>query len=70
MNQELIEPGNIFEIPTDEDGTYRIVFESHADVKIYDEDGEFGHVANITTFGEGDDINFMITLIGGGWIVI
>ena len=66
----LIEPGNIFELPTYDDGTHHLVFESHLDVKLYDEDGNISHVSNVTTIGEGDEMNFFITLVGGCWIII
>jgi|DEB0MinimDraft_6_1074348.scaffolds.fasta_scaffold52034_2 hypothetical protein len=69
MNLNLIEPGNIFQIDISDTEQINLVFKSHDEVMFLDEHGELHHVTNVTTFGEGDDISFLITTISG-WIVM
>lgn len=70
MDLNLIEPGNIFQMNISDTEQINLVFKDHDDVKFIDEYGELHHITNVTTIGEGDDIKFLLTTIGGGWIVM
>ena len=67
---ELIQPGNIFEIPTYEDGTFLLAFQSLSRVRFVDDDGNSENVTNVTTIGSGDEISFLITFDDGSWVAL
>ena len=67
---KLIEPGNIFQINISDTEQINLVFKAHDNVMFIDENGERHHITNVTTIGEDDDISFLLTTIGGGWIVM
>ena len=67
---KLIEPGNIFQKDISDTEQINLVFKDRDEVVFIDENDEVFHITNVTTVGEGEDQEFILTTIGGGWIVM
>jgi len=64
---DLIEPGNIFEIPTNNGDTYHLVFKSHSEVILVERESKKYDVKSLTSYGKDDELSFVIQTKNGEW---